>query len=163
MPHSANPLKRTVMLWILALAWVATTLAWVLMELRGQSSPVLRLVFALNIAFHPVMFAITARRLLPQRTVDLSCLLFAAGLCAACMALRLYWPEYGASIDLQPLYLWIPVIHVFAFTLWGHKSSLALSLSILAIFVLISLPYLAHSPPCRMQTSPSSCTSSRWC
>jgi diguanylate cyclase len=71
-------------------------------------------------------------------------LMEARGLCAACMALRLYSPTYGASIDLQPLYLWIPVIHVFVFTLAGHRSSLKLSLAILALFVAISLPYLVE-------------------
>ena len=57
---------------------------------------------------------------------------------------RLNWPAYGASIDIQPLYLWIPVIYVFAFTLSGHRSSLTISLVILALFVSISLPYLVQ-------------------
>lgn len=138
----ADRLKRVMLMAILALSWVSSVAAWTAMESTGKSSPVLRGVFGLNIVFHPVMFAIVWKRLLPQRIVDLSCLLFAAGLCAACMALRLYSPTYGASIDLQPLYLWIPVIHVFAFTLAGHKSSLRISLAILAVFVAISLPYL---------------------
>lgn len=141
----ANPLKRVVMMIILALSWVSSATAWALLESRGESSPVLRGVFGLNLVFHPLMFVITWKRLLPQRAVDLSCLLFAAGLCAACMGLRLYSP-HGASIDLQPLYLWIPVIYVFVFTLVGHKSSLALALSILALFVTISLPYLVSRP-----------------
>jgi diguanylate cyclase len=138
----ADHLKRVVLMAILALSWVGSNAAWALMESLGQSSPVLRLVFGLNTLFHPVMFVIVWKRLLPQRIVDMSCLLFAAGLCAACMALRLYSPTYGASIDLQPLYLWIPVIYVFAFTLAGHKSSLKISLVIQALFVSISLPYL---------------------
>jgi diguanylate cyclase len=85
---------------------------------------VLRVVFSLNVVFHPLMFVIVWRNLLPLRMVNISCLLFASGICAACMALRLYSPTDGASIGLQPLYLWIPVIYVFAFTLSGHKSSL---------------------------------------
>jgi diguanylate cyclase (GGDEF)-like protein len=103
---------------------------------------VLRGVFGLNAVFHPVTFVVVWRRLLPPHVVDMACLLFASGICAACMALRLYSPTHGASIDLQPLYLWIPVIHVFVFTLAGHKSSLTLSLGILAAFIAISLPYL---------------------
>ena len=138
----ADHLKRFVLMAILALSWVGSGAAWTLMESLGQSSAVLRIVFGLNMVFHPVMFVVVWKRLLPQRVVDMSCLLFAAGLCAACMALRLYSPTFGASIDLQPLYLWIPVIYVFAFTLAGHKSSLTLSLAILALFVSISLPYL---------------------
>ena len=137
-------LKRFVLMVILALAWVSSGLAWALMESLGKSSPVLRGVFGLNAVFHPIVFVIVWRRLLPPRIVDMACLLFAAGLCAACMGLRLYSPTYGASIDLQPLYLWIPVIYVFVFTLAGHKSSLNISLAILALFVSISLPYLVY-------------------
>jgi len=142
---SPDTLKRLVLMTILALAWMSSGIAWLLMESLGQSSPVLRGVFGLNAVFHPVVFFIAWRRLLPLRVVDLACLLFAAGICAACMALRLYSPEHGARIDLQPLYLWIPVIYVFAFTLPDHRTSLAISLAILTLFVSISLPYLAFN------------------
>jgi len=130
---------------ILALSWVASGVAWTLMEIHGQSSVVLRGVFGLNLLFHPVMFVIAWRRLLSLHVVEMACLLFASGICALCMALRLYSPAHGASIDLQPLYLWIPVIYVFAFTLPNHRTSLRMSLAILAVFVAISLPYLARS------------------
>jgi diguanylate cyclase len=129
---------------IMALSWVSSVSAWALFEWRGASSPVLRGVFGLNVLFHPVFAVIVWKRLLPLRVVDMACLLFAAGLCALCMALRLYSPTHGAAIDLQALYLWIPVIHVFVFTLAGHRSSLRISLAILALFAAISLPYLAR-------------------
>jgi diguanylate cyclase (GGDEF)-like protein len=141
---SPDTLKRLVLMTILALAWMSSAIAWLLMEALGQSSPVLRMVFGLNLLFHPVMFFIAWRRVLPLRSVDLACLLFAAGICAACMALRLYSPVHGARIDIQPLYLWIPVIYVFAFTLPDHRTSLAISLAILTLFVSISLPYLVN-------------------
>lgn len=144
-PYVGRERKRIVLLLIFVLSWLSTALAWVLMEARGISTPTLRGVFIVNIVFHPLMFALVYWRRLPERVVDLSCLLFAAGICAACMVLRLYFPTYGAGIDLELLYLWIPVIYVFAFTVAGHKSSLAISLSILALFFLISLPYLMHS------------------
>ena len=141
---SADPLKRLVLMTILSLSWVGSGVAWALMESLGHSSPVLRGVFGQNAVFHPVMFLVAWRQLLPLRVVDLACLLFAAGLCAGCMALRLYAPIEGASIDLQPLYLWVPVIYVFAFTLPNHRASLKISLAILALFVSISLPYLVQ-------------------
>ena len=141
---SADPLKRLVLMTILALSWVGSGVAWMLMESLGHSSPVLRGVFGLNAVFHPAMFLVAWWQLLPLRVVDLACLLFAAGLCAGCMALRLYAPIDGASIDLQPLYLWIPVIYVFAFTLPNHRASLKISLAIMALFVSISLPYLVQ-------------------
>lgn len=134
------------MMAILALSWLSACMAWTLVEARGESSPVLRGVFGLNAVFHPTLFVVVWRRLLPMRVVDLTCLLFAAGLCALCMALRLYSPVHGARIDIQPLYLWIPVIYVFAFTLTGQRASLPLSLAILALFVAISLPYLLQRP-----------------
>jgi len=144
-PYAGHERKRAALLAIFVLGWVGTVLAWMVIESRGASSPVLRAVFAANVVFHPLMAAMVCWRLLPERLVDLGCLLFAAGICAACMVLRLYFPAYGGRIDLEPLYLWIPVIYVFAFTVAGHKSSLALSLGIMALFFLISLPYLLHS------------------
>ena len=135
-------LKRRVLMAILALSLVSSAAAWAIMESVGQSSTVLRVIFAMNLVFHPVFFVITWMRLLPLRFVEFGCLLFAAGVCSACMALRLYWPAIGASIDLEPLYLWIPVIYVFAFTVAGHKLSLKISLVIYALFAAIGLPYI---------------------
>ncbi|MEO6800496.1 MAG: GGDEF domain-containing protein [Rhodanobacter sp.] len=146
LPYAGRERKRAVLLAIFVLSWLSTAVAWVLMESRGISSSTLRGVFVVNIVFHPLMFVMVYRRVLPERVVDLSCLLFAAGICAACMVLRLYSPAYGQAIDLEPLYLWIPVIYVFAFTVAGHKSSLTISLGILALFFVISLPYLLQSP-----------------
>src|SRR3546814_16703840 len=62
------------------------------------------------------------------------------------MVLRLYFPVYGARIDLKPLYLWIPVIYVLAFMLTSHKAGLRISLAIQALLLAISLPYLIHHP-----------------
>lgn len=142
----AEQLKRGVLTIILVLAWLASLFAWGIMEWQGTVSTVLRVVFALNVIFHPTMFAIVWRRLLPLRFVELSCLVFATLICAGCMALHLYSPTYGADIDLRPLYLWIPVLYVFAFVIGDHKSGLRLSLAILALYVGISLPYLLTPP-----------------
>lgn len=144
MEPPADNLKRYILMTIMALSLASSSAGWGLMESRGISSPVLRVVFGLNLVFHPVFFVITWKRLLPLRFVEIACLMFAAGICGGCMALRLYSQVYGASIDIQPLYLWIPVIYVFVFTLLGHKSSLTVSLVILALFVSISLPYLVR-------------------
>lgn len=143
-PPPADGLKRTVLLTILGLSWTGSTLAWSLMESRGTSSPVLRLVFGANLLFHPMMAAIVWQRLFPLRVVDLGCLAFASAICAGCMALRFYGGTYGASIDLEPLYLWIPVIYVFAFTLEDHRRSLKISLANLTLYIAISLPYLVR-------------------
>lgn len=138
----ADALKRTVLMTIMGLSWISSNLAWFIMEWLGTSSPVLRLVFGANTLFHPVMGAIVKWRLRPLHVVELSCLTFATAVCAACMALRFYGGSYGARIDLEPLYLWMPVIYVFAFTLDDHRRSLRVSLMILATFIAISVPYL---------------------
>lgn len=142
-PPSADALKRGMLLTIFTVSWVGTVAAWSLMETAGTSSAVLRAIFALNVVFHPAAAVVVWRRLLPLATVELSCLCFASTVCAACMALRLYAPVYGASIDLQPLYLWVPVIYVFAFTLPDRRVSLQVSLANLAVFAVISAPYVA--------------------
>ncbi len=142
---SADLLKRRILLIIFALSWVGTVLAWTLTELLGTSSLVLRIVFGLNIVFHPVLAFVVWKRLLPLRVVNTVCLFFASGICAICMALYFYSSTYGASIDLKPLYLWILVIYVFAFTLPNRKWSLSISLVNLALYLSISLPYLTQN------------------
>ncbi len=97
-------------------------------------------------AFHPALFVIVWKRLLPQRVVDVSCLFFAAGLCAACMACACGRPTARAS-TLRPLYLWIPVITSSPSRWRATVTSLGLSLGILALFVLITCPISPHSPP----------------
>lgn len=141
-PVSAAHLKRQVMLTILALAGLSTMAGWASAEWQGSSSDMLRAVFGANLLFHPVMFGMLWLRRWSQRFVERACLLFAFAICAACMALALYAPVLGAAIDLQPLYLWIPVIHVFAFTVSERRSGLTISLTMLTLFIAISLPYL---------------------
>lgn len=142
--QSIDQLKRKLLLWMLAMAWIGTVPGWIIKEWLGQSSLVLRAIFALNTVFHPVVFYISWKRLVSQRTVELACLSFAAIVCAGCMGVSLYSSVYGASMDLEPLYLWIPVIYVFAFTLFDHKRGLKFSLGTMALFFAVSLPYLVR-------------------
>lgn len=142
---SADRLKRSILLIIFALSWASTALGWTLTELLNTSSPVVRIVFGLNIVFHPVLAFIVWKKLLPLRVVDSACLFFASGICAICMALHFYSSTYGASIDLKPLYLWILAIYVFAFTMPNRKWSLSISLVNLALYLSISLPYLVKN------------------
>ncbi len=140
-----EPLKRRVYLAIFALSWMSALSAWARLEAQDESSPVLRAIFAANLAFHPIAFGLVWRRPASLRTVERACIVFAAGLCAACMAIRLYAPELGARIDLEPLYLWIPLIHVFVFTRPDCRTNLKISLLILGGFVLISMPYVVRN------------------
>ncbi|WP_157956579.1 GGDEF domain-containing protein [Dyella sp. C11] len=143
-PHSADGFTRALLLAIIVLGLVSTLGGWAIMGMRHVLSPVLRGMFGTCTVVLLGLFVVAWRRLLPARTIGLGCLLFAVSVCALCMVLRLYFPVYGAALDLQPLYLWIPVLYVFAFTLTGHKTSLGISLAVMSLFALISLPYLVR-------------------
>jgi diguanylate cyclase (GGDEF)-like protein len=56
----------------------------------------------------------------------------------------MYSPRYGAIVDLEPLYLWIPVVYVFAFMLTSPRAGLGISLGIFALLLCVSLPYLVR-------------------
>lgn len=142
----AEPLKRRVLMAIFALSWFSSLCAWIRLEMQGQSSPVLRIIFGANLVFHPCGFVLLWRGPASWlHAIERACVLFAAGLCGACMVLRLYTPEIGGSIDLQPLYLWIPLIHVFVFTRPDYRANLKISLRIFACFVLASAPYVLRN------------------
>ncbi|MFC4526112.1 GGDEF domain-containing protein [Dyella halodurans] len=139
---SADSFTRSLLMAIIVLALLSTLSGWGIMGARGLLSPVLRGMFATCTLVLVGLFVVAWRRMLPARALGLGCLLFAVAVCALCMVLRLYSPRYGAALDLEPLYLWIPVLYVFAFTLTDHKTSLAISLAVMALFASISVPYL---------------------
>lgn len=142
---STEALKRKVLMTVLVLSWLGAGIAWILMEYRGRSSLVLRTIFASNAVFHPVSFFIlwwSPRRL---HLVETSCLYFAALTCAGCMALKFYGGEVGANIELQPLYLWIPVIHMFVFTRPNYRSNLRVSATLYLALLAISVPFIIRN------------------
>lgn len=141
--QASDPFKRRMMLAIIALAEVGTLCAWAIMA-RRQVPGIEVGIWGTTTAYLAGLFVVTWRRWLSQLVVDLACLVFMAGLCGAWMALCLYSPRYSAPIYIEPLYLWILVIHVFAFALAGHRISLAVSLVVFALFLGISLPYLVQ-------------------
>ena len=144
--YVAEPLKRRVLMAFFALSWLSSLCAWIRLELQGDSSLALRLIFGANLLFHPAGFALVWRgRASWLHAIERACVGFAAGLCCLCMLLRLYVPALGASIDLQPLYLWIPLIHVFVFTSPDYRANLRVSLRIFACFVSISAPYVLRN------------------
>lgn len=145
MQPAVDDFKRAVLLSIIALSTVSTVIAWWVMRARAQVSPGLYWVQIASMLTLSALLLAAWRRWLSQRAVELCCLLFGVGVCAVSMALRMYWPEYGAGIDLQPLYLWIPVMYVFAFTVADGKTSVAISLGIMMFFIAVSLPYLVRN------------------
>ncbi|MGH8146920.1 MAG: GGDEF domain-containing protein [Rhodanobacteraceae bacterium] len=143
-PPSADRFRRSVLLVIIAVSVLGTLSGWYIMGARGLLSPVLHAVQAVTLAVLLSLFLAMWLKLLPQRVIELSCLVFAAAICVVCMALRMYSPTYGAAIDLEPLYLWIPMVYVFAFMLTNHKIGLVVSSGIFGLFLCVSLPYLAQ-------------------
>jgi diguanylate cyclase (GGDEF)-like protein len=141
---STDRFRRIVLQVVIATSLLATLLAWYFETIRGISSPIWTTVQAVTAAVLSLLLAITSFKLLPQRVVELGCLVCIACVCAACMALGMYVYGQDAGQYLQPLYLWIPLVYVFAFMLVSHRAGLILSLLIFALFLGISLPYLLH-------------------
>lgn len=140
----AEQFKRSMLLVIIAMSVLGTLAAWYILSTRGLVSPVLQLVFVSGVIVLPLLFLVAWLRLLPQRVVEIACLLYAAIMCVGCMVLKMYSPVYGADIDLQPLYLWIPVLYVFAFTLTDHRTGLVISVGFMLLFVIVSMPFLVR-------------------
>lgn len=129
---------------IIVMSVLGTVVAWEVLAARGRLTPPLNAVLGATTAVMSVLFLATWLRLLPQRAIEMACLVYAVGVCAACMTLSLYSQQYSGDFDLQPLYLWIPVLYVLAFTLTDHRTGAAISLAIMLLFVGISVPYLVH-------------------
>ncbi|HEX7324371.1 MAG TPA: GGDEF domain-containing protein [Rhodanobacteraceae bacterium] len=137
--------RRRVLLVVMATALLATLFAWYAELAGGTSTPVWFAVQAVTTAVLSTLLLITWFRVLPQRVVELGCLLCIVGVCAACMAFDLYLYTRNAAVYIEPLYLWIPLVYVFAFMLVSHKAGLILSLAIFALFLGVSVPYLVHN------------------
>jgi diguanylate cyclase (GGDEF)-like protein len=136
--------RRTVLQVIIAASLLATLGGWYALQARGPLAPALVTVQVVTTVVLSTLFIVAWLRLLPQRVIELCCLLYIVGVCVACMGLRMYSQRYGAGIHLEPLYLWIPLVYVFAFMLTSYRAGLILSLAIFALFVGTSLPYLVH-------------------
>lgn len=141
-PRSTDPFRRTVLLVVMATSLLATLLAWYFETLQGVSSPIWFAVQAITTAVLVVLLAVTWFKLLPQRVVELGCLVCIVCVCAACMAIGMYVYGQDAGTYLQPLYLWIPLVYVFAFMLVSHRAGLVLSALIFVLFLAISVPYI---------------------
>lgn len=140
----ADRFKRSILMAIIVMAVLATVIAWQVLGAREPLSPVMTGVFAVTTAVLSVLFIAAWLRLLPQHAIEMACMVYAVVVCAVSMWVGLYSPRYGAGFDLHPLYLWVPVIYVFAFTLNHHRTGLRVSLAFMLMFIVISLPYLVH-------------------
>lgn len=143
-PAAGDGFKRTLLLAIIAMSVLGTVVGWYIQQARGVMSPPLRVVLAGSTVVLSGLFVAAWVRALPQRAIELCCLLYAVIVCAVCMALGLYSTRYRSSFDLQPLYLWIPIGYVFSFTLTNYRVGLMVSLAIMLVFVGVSAPYLIH-------------------
>ncbi len=130
---------------IIVLALASTVIGWAVMGVRGMLTPALGRVQLVATLLLLALWVAAWWRLLPQRAIEAGCLLVAVVIFAVCMALAMYSPRYGAGLRLPPLYLWIPIVYVFAFTLADHKTGLFISLAMLALFFGISLPYMLRA------------------
>lgn len=142
---SADRLKRHLLLTIIALSLFGTVVSWWVFDTHERASAAQRGVHDVSLLVLSALLLVSWRRWVSQRLIEQVCLIFGVLACAVCMALRLYWPRYGGDINLQSLYLWIPVLYVLAFTLADGRRSLQWAMFMLGLFGAISLPYLWQS------------------
>lgn len=141
---SPDHFKHLMLTIIIALALLSTVGGWLVMDAQDVLTPALDWVLLGTTAVLAALLVLTATHALPQRVIELACLSYAAAISAVCMALCMYWPQYAVGLYLQPMFLWMPVVYVLAFTLTDHRTGLRLSLCILGVFVMITAPYLAR-------------------
>lgn len=141
---SNDHFRRTVLLLVIAIGIVATAGGWYVQAAHAQLSSVMIGIQVVTLAVLAVLFVAAWFKWLPQRALELCCLLYIVGVCVACMALGMYSARYGVGIHFDVLYMWIPLIYLFAFMQTDHKAGLLLSLGIMALFVGVSLPYITR-------------------
>lgn len=141
---STDRFRRTVLLAVIVIGLLATAGGWYVAAARAPQSWVMITIQVVTFAVLAALFVAAWFRWLPQRALELCCLMYIVGVCAASMALGMYSARYGAGIHFDVLYMWIPLIYLFAFMLTNHKAGLVLSLGILALFVGVSVPYMVH-------------------
>lgn len=142
-PPPVERFRRSVLLFVIVAGLLGTLAGWYVASASGRLSPTLAAVQQVTAVVLAALWMAAWWRWLPQHLLELCCLLYVVAVCVVCMGLRMYSPTYGAGIELEPLFVWMPLVYLFAFMLSGHRSGLFLSLAILALFVGISLPYLA--------------------
>jgi diguanylate cyclase (GGDEF)-like protein len=152
MPHrdptspDADRSRRRMLMVIIWLGLLGTAAGWFLMAKRAPLPPALLATQSVTAAGLSILLIAIWRRWLRQRTSELCCLVYMIALCAACMVMRMYFPHYASGIQLEPLYLWFPVLYVFAFVLTDHRTGLVVALGMLLLFFVISLPFIVLDP-----------------
>ncbi|MCA9840241.1 MAG: GGDEF domain-containing protein [Trueperaceae bacterium] len=141
-----EPLKRRIYSLLFILGWVSGQVAWGLAEFKGMSSLPLRLIFLANALFQPAAFSLVWRKRFPLMYVDTIVVSFVAGITAVCMALKFYSPTYSPNVIIEVMYLWTPIIYIFAFCLPRRTQALRLSSIVWTTLLLVSLPYLIQHP-----------------
>ncbi len=137
-----EPLKRRVYSLLFVLGWLSGMVAWGLAEYHGMISVPLRLIFLANALFQPLALMLVWQNRFPLAYVDIFVVGFVAFITAVCMALKFYSEVYGPSVFLEVMYLWTPIIYIFAFSLPKREQALHVSMAVWTLLFLVSLPYL---------------------
>ena len=143
---SIDPLKRRIYSLLFVLGWLSGQLAWGLAEYNGMGSLPLRLIFLANALFQPLALALVWNQRFSLHNIDKMVVGFVAAITAVCMALKFYSPSYSPNILLEVMYLWTPIIYIFAFCLPKREDALKLSATVWFTLLLVSLPYLLRQP-----------------
>jgi len=134
-------LKRLTYTIIFSLAWVGGNIGWFLAEYQNTSSWALRFIFVVSAFFHPTAILMTWRKIISLQKVNVAIFCYGIFMNVATMALAFYGP-YNETIAIDTLYLWVPVIYIFAFASFQGKAALRFSAIMWAFLLLVSLPMM---------------------
>ena len=143
-PLAINRFKHLMLVISIALSLLGTVGGWLVKNLHGALTPATNAVLLGTTGVLTALLLAAATDRVPPRVIELACLAYAVLIGAVCMALPMYWPQYAAGLALPPMFLWMPVIYVLTFTLADYRTALALSLSILVLFIVLTAPYVAR-------------------
>ncbi len=142
---SIDNFKRRVYTVIFAFAWCSGLFGFAWALFSSTLTLTLIVILGLNSLFHPIALLLVWRKDMPLRITDSVTMVFGAVIFAGTMMASFYLGEAGENISIETLYLWMPVIYVFAFASFKHKIALRLCLIMWGSLFVLSLPFLAQA------------------
>lgn len=138
---SLDSFKKRVYTLIFTIGWLANLVAWRFMEMQGVFALPIRTLFWVGMLLMPILIFLTWKPGVPSRIVDSLMVVYMACVSAACIALGFY-SEHSAHVALESLYMWVPVMYMFAFSQENRQRALWHSAFLWLLLFLVSLPFL---------------------
>lgn len=137
--------KKRIHTLIFTIGWLANLIAWSASSAQGVASLPQHLLCLIGFVLMPLLAYLIWKPDFPAHLVDALTVLYVAGISAACIGLGFYSP-YSGDIPLEALYLWIPVMYLFTFSLGSRRQAALYSAGLWLLLFAISLPFLLKNP-----------------